>query len=332
MGADLNSLEGVIRHTKRTILYFSPLDDPAPIKRVWCLYEILTVATTEGNELTLGFSSSGKKEMYKIAAAFAKVEGGASTVATKGDKAALAKQLCLSQKRAPSHLNSRNMAHTHARRARTRSPAQCLSRRRLQSTIDKLNSKRAQATVPADEAMIKGKIVKMFGGHKEFDLKLRDALTAAVGGYTSHVELVAAGRALGAGRIAASAKNKDSLKTFVQVLGRAGRRLLPPDPINLKCTHLDLSGMGPFTHEHGYGLAPLLRIDGSLIEVNLDGFALPIKTFNGTDPVESLDFSDKGLGVASAVVIASLISVNSSLMKLKCASCPAQVHLCVSAP
>ena len=36
MGADLNSLEGVIRHTKRTILYFHPLDDPAPIKRVWC--------------------------------------------------------------------------------------------------------------------------------------------------------------------------------------------------------------------------------------------------------------------------------------------------------
>ena len=176
--------------------------------------------------------------------------------------------------------------------------------------------------MPADADMIKGKIVKMFGGHKQFDLKLREALTAAVEGYTSHVELVAAGRALGAGRITASAKNKDSLKTFVQVIGRAGRRLLPPDPINLKCTHLDLSGMGPFTHEHGYGLAQLLRIDGSLIEVNLDGFALPIKTFNGTDPVESLNLSDKGLGVASAVVIASLISVNSSLMELKCAACP----------
>ena len=180
--------------------------------------------------------------------------------------------------------------------------------------------------------MIKGKIVKMFGGHKQFDLKLREALTAAVEGYTSHVELVAAGRALGAGRITASAKNEDSLKTFVQVLGRAGRRLLPPDPINLKCTHLDLSGMGPFTHEHGYGLAQLLRIDGgSLIEVNLDGFALPIKKLNGCDPVESLDLSDKRLGVASAVVIASLISVNSSLMELKCAACPAQVHFCVSA-
>ena len=85
MGADLNSLEGVIRHTKRTILYFHPLDDPAPIKRVWCLYEILTAATTEGNELTLGFSSSGKKEMYKIAAAFAQHSGTSAAAAKDED-------------------------------------------------------------------------------------------------------------------------------------------------------------------------------------------------------------------------------------------------------
>ena len=102
MGADLNSLEGVIRHTKRTILYFHPLDDPAPIKRVWCLYEILTVATTEGNELTLGFSSSGKKEMYKIAAAFAQ-DMGASTPAANKDVQLLGKQLGMSQKSAPPH-------------------------------------------------------------------------------------------------------------------------------------------------------------------------------------------------------------------------------------
>lgn len=109
MGADLNSLEGVIRHTKRTILYFSPLDDPAPIKRVWCLYEILTVATTEGNELTLGFSSSGKKEMYKIAAAFAKY----SDTSEAKDVKALAKQPGMSQRPAPSHpLHTHQGAHT----------------------------------------------------------------------------------------------------------------------------------------------------------------------------------------------------------------------------
>ena len=111
IGADLNSLEGVIRHTKRTILYFHPLDDPAPIKRVWCLYEILTVANTEG-ELTLGFSSSGKKEMHKIAAAFAQ-NLGTSAVAGK-DVKALAKQPGMSQK--PGHrtpLYTHHCARTH---------------------------------------------------------------------------------------------------------------------------------------------------------------------------------------------------------------------------
>ena len=102
MAADLSSLQGVIRHTKRTILYFHPLDDPAPIKRVWCLYEILTVATTEGNELTLGFSRSGKKEMYKIAAAFAQ-DMGASTAAANKDVQLLGKQLGMSQKPVPPH-------------------------------------------------------------------------------------------------------------------------------------------------------------------------------------------------------------------------------------
>ncbi len=47
--------------------------------------------------------------------------------------------------------------------------------------------------------------------------------------------------------------------------------------------------------------------------MNLDGFALPVKKLKGTDPVETLDLSGKNLGVASAVVIASLISVNGAL-------------------
>jgi hypothetical protein len=47
--------------------------------------------------------------------------------------------------------------------------------------------------------------------------------------------------------------------------------------------------------------------------VNLDGFALPVKELKGTDPVEMLDLSGKNLGVASAVVIASLIGVNGAL-------------------
>ena len=50
--------------------------------------------------------------------------------------------------------------------------------------------------------------------------------------------------------------------------------------------------------------------------MNLDGFALPVKKLKGTDPVEMLDLSGKKLGVASAVVIASLISVNGALKQV----------------
>ena len=51
----------------------------------------------------------------------------------------------------------------------------------------------------------------------------------------------------------------------------------------------------------------------------LDGSALPIKKLKGTEPVESLNFSKKSLGVASAVVIALLIRVNGSLTSLNLA-------------
>ena len=52
------------------------------------------------------------------------------------------------------------------------------------------------------------------------------------------------------------------------------------------------------------------------VQVNLDGYALPIKKLKGTEPVESLDLSNKGLSVASAIVIASLIGVNGGLMEV----------------
>ena len=52
--------------------------------------------------------------------------------------------------------------------------------------------------------------------------------------------------------------------------------------------------------------------------MNLDGFALPVKKLQGTDPVETLDLSGKALhlGVASAVVIAFLIGVNGGLTSI----------------
>ena len=50
--------------------------------------------------------------------------------------------------------------------------------------------------------------------------------------------------------------------------------------------------------------------------MNLDGYALPIKKLKGTEPVESLDLSGKKLGVASTIVIASLISINGRLTSI----------------
>ena len=52
------------------------------------------------------------------------------------------------------------------------------------------------------------------------------------------------------------------------------------------------------------------------VQVNLDSYALPIKKLKGAEPVESLDLSNKGLSVASAIVIASLIGVDGGLMEV----------------
>jgi hypothetical protein len=48
-------------------------------------------------------------------------------------------------------------------------------------------------------------------------------------------------------------------------------------------------------------------------QVNLDGFDLPIQQLKGS---QSLDFSGKGLCVASAIVISALIGVNASLTQV----------------
>ena len=53
----------------------------------------------------------------------------------------------------------------------------------------------------------------------------------------------------------------------------------------------------------------------------MDGYALLVKKLKGTDPVETLDLSRKNIGVASLVVIASLISVNGALIQVL-AFCP----------
>ena len=49
----------------------------------------------------------------------------------------------------------------------------------------------------------------------------------------------------------------------------------------------------------------------------VDGHPLPIDELKGTKPTEKIDLSGKGLGVASAIIIASCIKDNGSLNELR---------------
>ena len=53
---------------------------------------------------------------------------------------------------------------------------------------------------------------------------------------------------------------------------------------------------------------------------SVDGHTLPIDELKGTKPVEAIDLSRKGLGIASAVIIAACIKGNTVLKELKYAS------------
>ena len=59
---------------------------------------------------------------------------------------------------------------------------------------------------------------------------------------------------------------------------------------------------------------------------------LQIDELKGTKPTEKIDLSRKGLGVASAIIIASCIKGNGVLKELKCAAAPYIVFAFVSAP
>jgi len=84
---------------------------------------------------------------------------------------------------------------------------------------------------------------------------------------------------------------------------------------NSSLTSLDLQ-LNNIGDEGARAIGKALLDNGSMTEINLDGFALPVKELKDTDPVERLDLSGKDIGVASAVVIASLIGNNRSLTSL----------------
>ena len=163
-------------------------------------------------------------------------------------------------------------------------------------------------------------------------------------GFTSHLELVETGRAF----MAAKSKNarEEALKPLLQALERAGKRLIPPDAIDLRGSHsLDLSGK-KLTDEHAKGLAQLVvksqitslkcachipnhcrkrqypTVCCASLMRSVDGHALPIEELKGVKPVEAIDLSGKRLGVASGIIIAACIKENAVLKELKCAARP----------
>ena len=74
----------------------------------------------------------------------------------------------------------------------------------------------------------------------------------------------------------------------------------------------------------------LLTLTACPLLGSVDGYALKIDELRGTKPTERIDLSSKGLGVASALIIASCIKENGVLKQLKCAA--ARVFASVSAP
>mgnify|MGYP006082684819 CR=1 FL=1 len=71
--------------------------------------------------------------------------------------------------------------------------------------------------------------------------------------------------------------------------------------------------------------------DNSLFALgSVDGHALQIDELKGTKPTEKIDLSNKRLGVASAIIIASCIKENGVLKELKCAA--ARVFAFMSMP
>jgi hypothetical protein len=61
---------------------------------------------------------------------------------------------------------------------------------------------------------------------------------------------------------------------------------------------------------------------------SIDGHTLQIDELKGTKPAEKIDLTGRGLGVASAIIIASCIKGNGVLKELECAAAPERLLSC----
>ena len=317
MQEDLSSLEEVIRHTAKVLLFFHPIDKPAAVERVWCLYEILTLISTEGGELRLVFTEEGKAGVRDIA---------------RGYMAEDFKQLDSGRRRGS------KMGGSATRRSLKTTPA-----KRLTAALQRLDAGKAKATVPADGVMIKEKIVKTCGSLGKFNIRLRDALNATLAGYTSHEELEVAFRALSRA-IAKHEERAISRRTgdLIHALERASSRELPLDPIEMSKLPLDdlnLSKKGELlsghdgrvlTGEHAKGLAQVLRGNPTLASLSLaehaigaEGAKVLGRSLMGkyNSRLTHLDLSSNELGEGAAAALGVALESNRALTELSLNAC-----------
>ena len=317
MFEDLSSLEEVIRHTAKVLLFFHPIEKPAAVERVWCLYEILTLISTEGGELRLVFTEEGKAGVRDIARAymadtFQKLDTGGRRRGSKMGGSVTQRSL--------------------------KTPA-----KRLTDALQKLDAGKAKATVPDDEKQIKGKIVATCGSLEKFNIRLRDALNATLAGYTSHEELEVAFRALS--RAIDKHEERDIPKRtndLIHALEKASSRELPLDPIEMGKPPLDnlnlskkgelLSGHGGLvlTDEHAKGLAQVLRGNPTLSSLSLarhaigaEGARVLGRSLMGkyNSRLTRLDLSSNELGEGAAVALGVALQDNVALTELSLNAC-----------
>ena len=273
---------------------------------MWCLYELLALIKTKG-ELSLGFTASGHAMLLQMAAAFAQGrKGGAKDKMQQGVET-LERAIKVSE--------------------RVRTPAcvcmPALPRTRLCLPCGQaVDSKNAQATVPADERMIKGMIMKQPGGHKKFDDEVREALQAAWAGYVAHAELCPAVAKL-PGPSASAADRKKGHIEFLKMLQKHNQRRLPQEPIPCKVKVLDLQAAG-VSDKHTWALGQVLALC-ALTECNLQGNNLGDKGWcalfdglhdNTENKIAKWDLSNQSINSTIAKSLAAYVAVSGALTTL----------------
>ena len=167
MLADLDSLKPVIQHTKRIILYWDPVDAPSPLKRVWCLYELLALITTPGFELSLGFTASGRKEIMQMAEAFAMGRKGGDKDKLKqgAQKLERAIKVCKLAHRIPIRLPHVGETHpcsqTHAGNRLQECAGDRAGGRRDDQNANREGARRAQSIRPQGAGRIAGDVGRL---------------------------------------------------------------------------------------------------------------------------------------------------------------------------